>query len=123
MGMSIPLDQEWWVSGTTQRDKRKGNEWPLNVFIFDLVSDFTGKAKWDAWKKNEGLSQEEAKQKYVDALLAIFEKSGEFEDKMKKEWKKKRVSEMLRSMLTIHSLWFSDEEEAKKWTEEIKSAK
>ncbi|UZJ56225.1 hypothetical protein CBS101457_005545 [Exobasidium rhododendri] len=41
------------------------------------MMDFTGKAKWDAWKKNEGLSQEEAKQKYVDALLAIFAKTGE----------------------------------------------
>lgn len=42
-------------------------------------ADFTGKAKWDAWKKNEGLSQEEAKQKYVETLLAIFEKNGEWE--------------------------------------------
>jgi diazepam-binding inhibitor (GABA receptor modulating acyl-CoA-binding protein) len=41
------------------------------------MMDFTGKAKWDAWKKNEGISQDEAKQKYVDALLAIFAKSGE----------------------------------------------
>jgi diazepam-binding inhibitor (GABA receptor modulating acyl-CoA-binding protein) len=40
------------------------------------VIDFTGKTKWDAWKKNEGMSQEDAKKKYVETLLNIFSKSG-----------------------------------------------
>ncbi|KAI9320149.1 acyl CoA binding protein-domain-containing protein [Dichotomocladium elegans] len=33
--------------------------------IFDVV----GRAKWDAWKKLEGLSSLEAKHRYVEALL------------------------------------------------------
>lgn len=40
------------------------------------ILDFTGKAKWDAWKKNEGMSKEDAQKAYVDALLEIFENSG-----------------------------------------------
>lgn len=27
--------------------------------------NFTGKAKWDAWKANEGMSQEDAKKAYI----------------------------------------------------------
>lgn len=30
-----------------------------------------GKYKWDAWKKNEGKSSEQAKKEYVDAFLAV----------------------------------------------------
>ncbi|KAL0085883.1 acyl-CoA-binding protein [Phycomyces blakesleeanus] len=33
--------------------------------IFDVV----GRAKWDAWKKLEGLNDLEAKHRYVDTLL------------------------------------------------------
>ena len=33
--------------------------------------DLTGKYKWDAWKANEGLSQDEAKSKYVEALIEV----------------------------------------------------
>ncbi|KAI8447685.1 acyl CoA binding protein-domain-containing protein, partial [Phakopsora pachyrhizi] len=36
--------------------------------------DFTGKAKWDAWKGKEGLSQAEAKTKYVELLKGYLEK-------------------------------------------------
>ena len=36
------------------------------------MMDFTGKAKWDAYKAVEGMSKEEAASKYVDALLAIL---------------------------------------------------
>ncbi|KDN42612.1 acyl-CoA-binding protein [Tilletiaria anomala UBC 951] len=36
------------------------------------MMDFTGKAKWDAWKKEEGKSQEDAKKDYVEALLAVL---------------------------------------------------
>lgn len=46
---------------------------------YNTSADFAGKAKWDAWKKNEGMSQEEAKQKYIDTLLEMFSKSGECE--------------------------------------------
>jgi diazepam-binding inhibitor (GABA receptor modulating acyl-CoA-binding protein) len=35
------------------------------------MMDFTGKYKWNAWKANEGKSQEQAKKEYVDALLAV----------------------------------------------------
>jgi len=34
--------------------------------------DFTGKAKWDAWSKLKGLSQEEAKEKYVAKVEALI---------------------------------------------------
>ena len=33
--------------------------------------DMAGKYKWDAWKKNEGKSSEQAKKEYVDAFLAV----------------------------------------------------
>lgn len=29
------------------------------------MMDFKGKAKWDAWDKNKGKSQEDARQEYV----------------------------------------------------------
>ncbi|KAM0791886.1 hypothetical protein ACM66B_004141 [Microbotryomycetes sp. NB124-2] len=38
------------------------------------MMDFTGKAKWDAWKKNEGLSSDEAKSKYVEEFIATLDK-------------------------------------------------
>jgi len=43
--------------------------------------DFTGKAKWDAWKERKGTSKEEAWQKYVEKLLAILEAAGTEEAK------------------------------------------
>lgn len=33
--------------------------------------DMAGKYKWDAWKKNEGKSQEDAKKEYVAAFEAV----------------------------------------------------
>uniref|UniRef100_A0A0C3U1D4 ACB domain-containing protein n=1 Tax=Guillardia theta (strain CCMP2712) TaxID=905079 RepID=A0A0C3U1D4_GUITC len=30
--------------------------------------DFSGKAKWEAWNKNKGMSKDEAMQKYVEAV-------------------------------------------------------
>ena len=49
------------------------------------MMDFTGKAKWDAWKSREGLSQEEAKEKYVQAFKDILAKndSSEAQDILK----------------------------------------
>ncbi|CAJ0935520.1 unnamed protein product, partial [Mesorhabditis belari] len=35
------------------------------------------KAKWDAWKSVEGISKEDAMQKYIDAVNAAFEKAAE----------------------------------------------
>ncbi|KAM3589640.1 hypothetical protein VKS41_000498 [Umbelopsis sp. WA50703] len=35
------------------------------------VWDVVGRAKWDAWKRLEGMSSVEAKQKYVEALLNV----------------------------------------------------
>lgn len=40
------------------------------------VLDFVGKAKWDAWKKVEGLSKEKAQEKYVEELKAILTNTG-----------------------------------------------
>ncbi|KZP00408.1 acyl-CoA-binding protein [Calocera viscosa TUFC12733] len=42
--------------------------------------DFTGKAKWDAWKGVEGMPQEEAKEKYVALLLEFLNKGAEDEE-------------------------------------------
>lgn len=35
------------------------------------MMDFVGRAKFDAWEKVKGLSQEEAMQRYVDRLEAM----------------------------------------------------
>ncbi|EPQ54327.1 hypothetical protein GLOTRDRAFT_78306 [Gloeophyllum trabeum ATCC 11539] len=43
--------------------------------------DFTGKAKWDAWKSVEGTSKEEAMNKYVEKLLEILKKADNEEAK------------------------------------------
>ncbi|GAA6014115.1 hypothetical protein JCM11491_004109 [Sporobolomyces phaffii] len=39
------------------------------------MMDFAGKYKWTAWEKNKGLSQEEAKSKYVEYFLQFLEKN------------------------------------------------
>lgn len=44
--------------------------------------DFTGRAKWDAYKSVEGMSKEEAANKYVEALLDIL-KANESEESKK----------------------------------------
>ncbi|KAL3070558.1 hypothetical protein niasHS_007755 [Heterodera schachtii] len=40
--------------------------------MFSLVE----KAKWDAWKSVEGMSAEEAKEKYIETLLEKFDDAG-----------------------------------------------
>ncbi len=35
--------------------------------------DFVGRAKYDAWKELEGMSQEEAKQKYIELVKELKE--------------------------------------------------
>ena len=35
-----------------------------------------GKAKWDAWNGKKGVSQDEAKQKYIDLANQLKEKHG-----------------------------------------------
>ena len=34
-------------------------------------SDFVARAKWDAWTANKGVSQDEAKQKYIDLIDSL----------------------------------------------------
>ncbi|KIK66586.1 hypothetical protein GYMLUDRAFT_55323 [Collybiopsis luxurians FD-317 M1] len=43
--------------------------------------DFTGKAKWDAWKEVEGKSKEAAQKAYVEKLKEILEKASTDEAK------------------------------------------
>ena len=38
--------------------------------------DMKGKAKWDAWNSKKGMSQDEAKQNYVDLSKQLKEKHG-----------------------------------------------
>ncbi|CCF52547.1 hypothetical protein NDA11_007293 [Ustilago hordei] len=45
--------------------------------------DLTGKYKWEAWNKNQGMSKEDAQQAYVDALLEILKKHGSEGDSAK----------------------------------------
>ncbi|TIB72120.1 hypothetical protein E3Q18_00366 [Wallemia mellicola] len=45
------------------------------------MMDFTGRAKWDAYKSVEGMSQEEAANKYVEALLEILKSNDSEESK------------------------------------------
>lgn len=35
------------------------------------MMDFVGKAKWDAWKKLEGTSKEDAKRAYIEHLRMV----------------------------------------------------
>ncbi|MBS0455347.1 MAG: acyl-CoA-binding protein [Proteobacteria bacterium] len=34
-------------------------------------SDFVARAKWDAWTANKGVSNDEAKQKYIDLIESL----------------------------------------------------
>jgi len=47
----------------------QGNNTQSAPWAFDIVA----KAKWDAWKKYENLSKEQAMQGYVDTLLKVIE--------------------------------------------------
>merc|ERR1719225_670697 len=47
--------------------------------------DFKGKAKWDAWNGKKGMSQDEAKQKYVD--LANSSKRSMVLPRIEKHWR------------------------------------
>ncbi|XP_041663645.1 acyl-CoA-binding protein [Cheilinus undulatus] len=38
--------------------------------------DFTGKAKWDAWEKQKGKSQEDAMNEYIKLVEQLKEKYG-----------------------------------------------
>ncbi|XP_010878526.1 acyl-CoA-binding protein [Esox lucius] len=38
--------------------------------------DFTGKAKWDAWEKEKGKSQEAARKEYIDFVEELKGKYG-----------------------------------------------
>merc|ERR1712215_511200 len=40
------------------------------------MMDFKGKAKWDAWSSKKGMSQDEAKQKYIEFANTMKEKHG-----------------------------------------------
>lgn len=39
--------------------------------------DFTGKAKWDAWQKQQGKSQEAAMQEYIELVASLKTKYGQ----------------------------------------------
>ena len=38
--------------------------------------DFKGKAKWDAWNSKKGITQEKAKEEYVQLAKKLMEKHG-----------------------------------------------
>lgn len=38
--------------------------------------DFKGKAKWEAWNGKKGLSNDEAKTKYIETVNKLIEKIG-----------------------------------------------
>lgn len=41
-----------------------------------MNSHAQGKAKWDAWNGRKGMSQDEAKQNYIDLAKQLEEKHG-----------------------------------------------
>ncbi|KAI6173886.1 Acyl CoA binding protein [Aphelenchoides besseyi] len=41
------------------------------------ILSFVERAKWDEWKKLEGMNQLVAKERYVETLLEMFDKIGE----------------------------------------------
>ncbi|KAK9893489.1 acyl-CoA-binding protein [Cystobasidium minutum MCA 4210] len=45
------------------------------------IMDFTGRAKWDAYKKKEGMSQDDAKAAYATKLKEVLEASNSDEAK------------------------------------------
>ena len=38
--------------------------------------DFKGKSKWEAWNSRKGMSQDDAKQAYIDKAQSLIEKYG-----------------------------------------------
>ncbi|XP_046628099.1 acyl-CoA-binding protein homolog [Neodiprion virginianus] len=38
--------------------------------------DFKGKAKWDAWEQKKGMSQDEAKEKYIAMVASLVASIG-----------------------------------------------
>lgn len=38
--------------------------------------DLKGKAKWDSWNSRKGMSQEDAKQKYIELVNTLVGKYG-----------------------------------------------
>ncbi|PWY99390.1 acyl-CoA-binding protein [Testicularia cyperi] len=64
----------------TQEDQLKFYSYYKQATVGDVntsrpgMLDFVGKAKWDAWKKVEGMSKEAAQQAYVENLLEILKK-------------------------------------------------
>jgi len=51
----------------------------LEACVFPLrasLKEIKGKAKWDAWNSKKGMSQEEAKQKYVAYAAEMLAKHG-----------------------------------------------
>ncbi|GAA5910213.1 hypothetical protein JCM6882_001775 [Rhodosporidiobolus microsporus] len=50
------------------------------------ITDFSGRAKWNAWNKVNGTSPDEAKSKYVETFIALLDKDGsEASQKLKAE--------------------------------------
>ncbi|SGZ01176.1 BQ5605_C044g12178 [Microbotryum silenes-dioicae] len=69
------------------------------------MMDFVGKAKWDAWKNNEGLSSDDAKSKYVEAFLDILAKNDNEEGaKYKAEVSSSEKGSILRKAGVVNAL-------------------
>ena len=57
-------------------DFKVRDTWPSSVLSIISNVFLQGKAKWDAWNGKKGMSQDEAKQKYVDLANQLKEKHG-----------------------------------------------
>lgn len=53
------------------------------------MMDFVGKAKWDAWKKLEGTSKEDAKRAYIEHLRMVSSLCSRLNDKLMVQMLKK----------------------------------
>ncbi len=45
----------------------------VNIVRPNGIFNFEGKAKWDAWKKQEGISKKIAEERYIEKAKKIFE--------------------------------------------------
>ncbi|XP_043930930.1 acyl-CoA-binding protein [Protopterus annectens] len=69
---SAPTDEEKLAIYSLFKQTTVGDVNTARPGLFDL----TGKAKWDAWEKRKGTSQEEARKLYIDKVEELKKKYG-----------------------------------------------
>ena len=72
-----------WAIGKTVRVQLQVNNTASTYFVVGDcntdrpgMTDFKGKAKWDAWNAKKGVGQDDAKTQYIDLAKTMIEKYG-----------------------------------------------